>query len=57
MKKAPDINDTLQAEGVDAVRARHDRAKPTAAITRNRTERLLSCNRSIKSRSRLPATI
>jgi RecA-family ATPase len=28
MKRAPDVNDTLQIEGTDAVRARHDRAKP-----------------------------
>jgi hypothetical protein len=33
MTKSPDINETLQTEGPDAVRARHDRAhsKPTAA--------------------------
>lgn len=33
MTKGPDINDTLQTEGSDAVRARHDKAhsKPAAA--------------------------
>jgi hypothetical protein len=28
MKKSDDVNDTLRKGGADAVRARHDRAKP-----------------------------